>query len=109
MPRIQAPSALRWVLHSPGSPPYKFDPVQVRDNGEFDYLRVSMTGAKVAGSPTSQAGPGDHLPSTPSSHPHPSPSAAATHSHQGRHWITRVLTHFTVERIPARVEKTERE
>lgn len=51
----------------------------------------------VAGSPTSQAGPGDHLPSNPRSHPHPSPSAAATHSHHGRHWITRVLTHFTVD------------
>lgn len=65
MPGIQAPLALRWVLHSPGSPPYKFDPVQVRDGREFDYLRVSMAEAKVAGSPTSQAGPGDHLPSTP--------------------------------------------
>lgn len=71
MPGIQAPLALRWVLHSPGSPPYKFDPVQVRDGREFDYLRVSMAEAKVAGSPTSQAGPGDHLPSTPRSHPQP--------------------------------------
>lgn len=50
MPGIQAPLALRWVLHSPGSPPYKFDPVQVRDGREFDYLRVSMAEAKVAGS-----------------------------------------------------------
>lgn len=71
MPGIQAPLALRWVLHSPGSPPYKFDPVQVRDGREFDYLRVSMAEAKVAGCPTSQAGPGDHLPSTPRSHPQP--------------------------------------
>lgn len=61
MPGIQAPSALRWVLHSPGSPLYKFDPVQVRDGREFDYLRVSMAEAKVAGSPTSQAGPGSPL------------------------------------------------
>lgn len=58
---------------------------------------MSMAEAMVAGSPTSQAGPGDHLPSNPRSHPHPSPSAAATHSHHGRHWITRVLTHFTVD------------
>lgn len=59
MPGIQAPLALRWVLHSPGALRIKFDPVQVRDSREFDYLRVSMAEAKVAGSPTSQAGPGE--------------------------------------------------
>lgn len=75
--------------------------------GSETYLFVSIAEAKVAGSsPKAQAVPGDHLPSTPRrSHSRPLPSAAATHSHHGRHWITRVFTHFIVETIPARVEE----
>ena len=75
--------------------------------GSETYLFVSIAEAKVAGSsPKAQAVPGDHLPPTPRrSHSRPLPSAAATHSHHGRHWITRVFTHFIVETIPARVEE----
>lgn len=105
MPGFPTAPVLQWVLHAPREPSLWICPRARPWGVQLIFLRALLRQRWRVLLPNPRQCPGTTCLPPPRSHPHPLPSAAATHSHHGRHWITRVFTHFIVATIPARVEE----